>query len=236
MRRRPITAVVPKALLPILNTPLLDYAIAECASSLTAVVYSDDLIAKYLRATQPHIRMIRQASTDGYGSSVPLQLAADFISCSLLYYVAVDDVVMCPSGSLLSELLEAKANSGAAAVIAARLVDARSATQYGVLDFQEDGTLVRIREKPDSLSPGDHQIYLGRVLADPSLLDIVRTLKPVNGELRVTDAINEYARLHRVLVHQIDYDYYDCGGIKGWMAANTAAAMGSSSAPDQAIS
>jgi UTP--glucose-1-phosphate uridylyltransferase len=238
IRRRPITSVIPKSLLPILNRPLLDYAIEECLKSVTNeinVVYSDDLVAHYLainraaRADMRTVKLIRQVPEHGYGSGVPAMLTSALVGQRLMYYVAVDDVVICDQrDSILLDLIEAKRRTGAAAVVAARFVDAKLAHRYGVLGVRVDGTgeawLTGIAEKPQELTPGGYLVYLGRFIADSTILDVVRRLRPaVDGELRITDAISAYARQNKVLVLPASYAYFDCGSVDGWLAANIAA-------------
>ncbi|WP_329431180.1 hypothetical protein OG339_47410 (plasmid) [Streptosporangium sp. NBC_01495] len=68
-------------------------------------------------------------------------------------------------------------------------------------------------------------INISRALLPGDFTDYLDTLKcATNGEYQSTDAIEDYARDHDVLVHPVTGQYHDCGNSAGWLAANLAAA------------
>jgi UTP--glucose-1-phosphate uridylyltransferase len=80
-------------------------------------------------------------------------------------------------------------------------------------------------EKPKEGQEFSNLSILGRVLLSPDIFDILENLAPgAGGEIQLTDAMAEYARLHGVTALEFEGTRYDMGSKLGFMMANVARA------------
>ena len=75
--------------------------------------------------------------------------------------------------------------------------------RYGVVDFDADGKVLSIEEKPEK--PKSNYAVPGLYFYDNAVLDIARDLKPsARGEYEITDVNKEYLRQGRLRVELLD--------------------------------
>ncbi len=74
--------------------------------------------------------------------------------------------------------------------------------RYGIVEFDDDGKVISIEEKPQS--PKSHFAIPGLYLFDNSVVDISKNLKPsARGELEITDVNKKYMMLNQLHVEKI---------------------------------
>ena len=75
-------------------------------------------------------------------------------------------------------------------------------------------------EKPaPGESPSNYAI-IGRYILTPDIFDILRETQPgANGEIQITDAINQQAKKRMVLGYKFKGRRFDCGSIEGFVEA-----------------
>jgi UTP--glucose-1-phosphate uridylyltransferase len=75
-------------------------------------------------------------------------------------------------------------------------------------------------EKPDPRDTPSNLAIIGRYILTPDIFDILRRTEPgKNGELQITDALQNQAKENMVLAYQFQGKRFDCGSIDGFVAA-----------------
>lgn len=96
--------------------------------------------------------------------------------------------------------------------------------KYGVIEGKEiqDGIfkISNMVEKPAPEDAPSNLAIIGRYILTPDIFDIIRRQPPgANGEIQITDAINEQARKRMVLAYKFKGLRFDCGSIDGFVDA-----------------
>jgi UTP--glucose-1-phosphate uridylyltransferase len=98
--------------------------------------------------------------------------------------------------------------------------------KYGVIDGKlVDNTENTYRvtdmvEKPDPKDAPTNMAIIGRYILTPDIFDILRETKPgKNGEIQITDAILEQAKMGKVIAYKFDGQRFDCGSVDGFVEA-----------------
>ncbi|WP_242086505.1 NDP-sugar synthase [Microbacterium lacticum] len=146
-RLRPISNAWPKPLTPVLGRTLLDRAIdalhrVGAEQVLVNTHVGADRIEEHLRSTWPRVRTRREAALSG---------PAGALRCFRDDLASYDEVLVVSGDALFDDplegLLAAHRRRAASLTFGTRTV--RQAHQFGVLDIDEDDTLLGAREKPD---------------------------------------------------------------------------------------
>lgn len=109
-------------------------------------------------------------------------------------------------------------------VVAIEEVDKNEVNKYGIIsaDSIDDG-IYKVKdmvEKPEIADAPSNLAIIGRYILTPDIFNILRTTKPGrNGELQITDALLELAKLGRVVGYKFKGTRYDCGSIDGFVKA-----------------
>jgi len=75
-------------------------------------------------------------------------------------------------------------------------------------------------EKPKPEDAPSNLAIIGRYILTPDIFDIIRNTPPgKNGEMQITDALNEQAKLGCVLGYKFRGKRFDCGSVSGFMEA-----------------
>ena len=131
-----------------------------------------------------------------------------------------------PDANLLSAMSELNQKTGKSVLGLARVamdqVSAYGCVVPGLDVTAELGAsvvqLAGVVEKPKREEAPSDIVLIGRYILEPSIWDDIAALKPsANGELQLTDALQE--QIHREGMHGIvvDSDHYDTGNPFGWL-------------------
>jgi len=137
--------------------------------------------------------------------------------------VLADDFCVHEPDSVLEQMVALHETHGCS-IVAVEEVSWEKTASYGIVSGEAVGDdLVRVTamvEKPDpSAAPGNLAV-IGRYILTPDIFEILKRIPPGrNGEIQITDALNEQAKAGQVLAYRFKGHRFDCGSIEGFVAA-----------------
>jgi len=203
-RLHPLTLAVSKQLMPVYDKPMIYYPL----STLLAAGIREILLISTPHDL-PHFRkLLGDGSAMGcvftYAEQpVPNGLAQAFVIGR--EHVGSDSVALILGDNIfygggLGRMLSRHTTPDGGLVFAYHVSDPE---RYGVVDFDTDGKVLSIEEKP--VKPKSNYAVPGLYFYDNSVLDIARDLKPsARGEYEITDVNKEYLRRGKLRVELLD--------------------------------
>mgnify|MGYP001332182783 CR=1 FL=1 len=75
-------------------------------------------------------------------------------------------------------------------------------------------------EKPNKEDAPSNLAIIGRYILTPKIFSVLEKTQPdKNGEIQITDALMTLAKQGKVIAYKFQGKRYDCGSIKGFLAA-----------------
>jgi glucose-1-phosphate thymidylyltransferase len=220
-RLHPLTLAVSKQLMPIYDKPMIYYP-------LSTLMWSG--INEILIISTPHdLPLFRQLLGDGESLGCRFEYAVqehpnglaeafiigkDFIGKDKVALVLGDNIFY---GTGLSDLLLANNNPDGGIIYAYHVHDPE---RYGVVDFDKDGKVISIEEKPEH--PKSNFAVPGIYFYDNDVVEIAAKIKPSHrGEIEITDVNKEYLRRGKLKVSILDRGtaWLDTGTFQSLMQA-----------------
>jgi len=219
-RLRPITPALPKALVPVLNRPLIDYSMEFLTSlglSEIALVVSpgDDATetrAREVAAPGVELHVVVQEEARGIGDAVVS--AGALLDGRSAVVLAADTLLVADSVRYIEAF---EASRGAAGLVLAPVDDPRA---FGVAILEGD-RVVDLEEKP--VAPRSNLALVGLWLLGPAAIERLRTAPAINasGESDLTATIaamlSEGAPVHGWCTSGA---WLDAGTVDGLLAAH----------------
>jgi len=245
----PATKSTPKEMLPIVDKPMIQYAIEEASKSgisdfiiITGknkraiedhfdVAYEleeelrqkhkDKLIGEINSLIDLNFAFVRQGKPLGLGHAI---LCSQSFVGNEAFAVMLSDDVVSPDEKLLTDLIDAYKEHNAS-IIALQEVPIENVSQYGVISGLEiDKGVFKIDslvEKPQIEDAPSNLAIIGRYILTPDIFTILmKTTAGKGGEIQLTDALNELARNRDVFGVLFKGKRYDAGSKIGFIEAN----------------
>jgi UTP--glucose-1-phosphate uridylyltransferase len=254
-RMLPATKAIPKEMLPIVDKPLIQYAVEEAvASGIERIVFviapGKEAIAEHFGSegrVEAHVRAkgdadlleqvqlparlaryeyVTQESPRGIAHAVAC--ARHLLEGAPFALVFPDDLIL-GKRPCLAQLAEAY-DECQGSVLAVQEVSAAEIPSYGIVDPLGAGNPVRLRglvEKPPAAEAPSSLGIVGRYIISPSIFAHIDGLRPgAAGELQITDALNSQAAAGEcVCAFRYEGRRFDTGRPLGFLLASVAAAL-----------
>ena len=252
-RMLPITKAIEKCMLPIGTRPVIDYVVQDCLKAGIDDIYfvvgeqssqienyyrSNIQLNDYLRRKGKNdalplvaplkgvsIHFITQPSTGGYGTSVPVGMASEFIGDDESALVIMGDQFFYrrDDGSNTKDLIDLVSDADVAAGLLGVPVPLDDVSKYGIIEKDSENKFVRIIEKPAPEEAPSNLNNASFYIFPKAIFELARKLpaNPARGEYEITDAINAYVQNgNAIVVGEAKGEYLDGGSPEGWLHAN----------------
>lgn len=220
-RLRPLTHTGPKQLIPVANKPISQYVLEDLRNSGIkdiAIVLGDILPEKVKnhyrdgKKFSVNITYIRQEKPGGIAQAV--DLVQNFVKDSPFVVYLGDNLLKGGISRFVKEFQQKKYD----AMIL--LCEVENPKQFGVAQFNKDGKLVKLVEKPKQ--PPSNYALTGIYFLTPAIFKMIKQLKPSwRGELEITEALqllmdNGYTVGYRI----VEGWWKDTGSVEDILEAN----------------
>lgn len=247
----PATKAVPKEMLPIVDKPLIQYALEEAfeagATRMVFITHSSK------RAIEDHFDQdeeLERALEDA-GKTEVLAAVRDVlpkgVSCIFIrqgeplglghavlcarpavgdepFFVHLPDDLILGTPGCLSEMAARYEQTGLSS-IAVENVPREKTSSYGIVDVDNDERIRQIIEKPAPADAPSTLAVVGRYLLTPKIFDLLETTgRGAGGEIQLTDAIAELLGHESVYASRFSGRRFDCGDKLGYIRATLAVA------------
>ncbi len=201
-RLHPATHVVCKQLLPVYDKPMIYYPL----STLMLFGITDILLISTPDDTPKFESLLGDGHSLGLNIEYKVQEKPAGIAQAFLIgeeFIGNDPVALILGDNIFygsyDFLRAARSFNGGATVFGYYVSDPQ---RYGVVEFDADGNVISIEEKP--ARPKSHYAVTGLYLYDSDVVSIARGLKPsARGELEITDVNSAYLERGKLKVVQL---------------------------------
>ena len=195
-RLYPLTKAISKQIMPVYDKPMIYYPL----STLMLAGIREVLIISTPRdlpvfeellgdGRQIGMKFAYAVQTEPRGLADAFIIGADFIGKDAVALVLGDNIFYGQSFSKVLLNAAKRTETQPGATIFGYYV--RDPREYGVVEFDEEGTAVSIEEKPEH--PRSNYAVPGLYFYDNDVMEIARTIKPSKrGEIEITSVNNEY--------------------------------------------
>ena len=145
--------------------------------------------------------------------------------------VLADDLCDNDGDGVLTQMIELY-NKYKCSIVAVEEIPPEDSNKYGVIagdvikNHDEESvapSLFRVSdmvEKPDPKDAPSNLAIIGRYILTPDIFDILRDTKPgKGGEIQITDALLEQAKIGKVIAYKFKGRRFDCGSVDGFVQA-----------------
>lgn len=248
----PATKASPKEMLPIVDKPLIQYAVEEAvAAGCTEMVFvtgrnkrsiedhfdkayeletelayrNKDKLLQFVQDILPKeitCMYIRQAEALGLGHAVLCARAA--VGREPFAVILADDLIDAQPGAL-AQMMAVYRQTGDS-VLGVETVDPQHTGSYGIVEVEAEASRQRIRsivEKPHPDEAPSNLAVVGRYILTPRIFDLLTGLpRGAGGEIQLTDAIARLLQHEAVWAQGFVGVRYDCGSKLGYLQATVA--------------
>ena len=249
----PATKSMPKEMLPIVDKPLIQYAVEEAANAgIEQFIFvtsrgksaienhfdhsfelENNLLAKGKRDTlasaQEMLKIpgsyayVRQQEPAGLGHAI--WCARHLIQNESFAVILADDLIF--GQSTTKEMIK---NYTSGNMVAIMEVDKQKVSSYGVVKVDKgDKDLMQINqmvEKPSVENAPSNLAIIGRYILDHKVFDVLeKQERGASHEIQLTDAISSQLDKVSCLGYRIKNERFDCGSKLGFLQANISFAL-----------
>jgi UTP--glucose-1-phosphate uridylyltransferase len=242
----PATKAMPKEMLPIVDKPLVQYAVEEAlAAGVTRLVF---ITGGGKRAIEDHFdrdpELERSLETNGKADLLELVrgILPTHASCVYIrqgeplglghavlcarpavgdepFYVHLPDDLIRADPGCLAQLRDHYLQTGGSVLAVQEVPQART-RDYGIVAVDDDQRIRQIVEKPAPETAPSRLAVVGRYLLVPGIFDLLEGIgRGAGGEIQLTDGIARLLQQQPVYALPFQGRRYDCGSKLGYIQA-----------------
>ena len=244
----PATKASPKEMMPIVDKPLIQYAVEEAvAAGITDMIF---ITGRNKRAIEDHFDKAYEVEAElaARGKNALLELVRDVIprhiNCIYIRQpepLGLGHAVLCAAPAvndepfaviLADDLIDAEPpvvrqmvdvyRQYQCSVLGVEEVPREHTRQYGIVrtDGGEPGVVSAIVEKPQPVNAPSNLAVVGRYILKPRIFHHLTQVKAgAGGEIQLTDGIAALLKEEKVLAYRFKGKRYDCGSKLGYLKA-----------------
>ncbi len=245
----PATKASPKEMMPIVDKPLIQYAVEEAvASGITDMVFitgrnkraiedhfdkayeveselamrgKNELLAVIQNIIPKHVNCIYIRQTEPLGLGHAVLCAQPVVQDEPFAVILADELLDAepPAIAQMAAIFEREQ----ASVLGVQSVPRAQTGSYGIVKLAHEGGLDRvvgIVEKPSPKDAPSTLAVIGRYILTPRIFHHLANINPgAGGEIQLTDGIARLMLEERIFAHTIEGTRYDCGSKFGYLQA-----------------
>ncbi|MDY2986201.1 MAG: UTP--glucose-1-phosphate uridylyltransferase GalU [Peptoniphilus sp.] len=246
----PFTKAVPKEMLPIIDTPNIEYIVREAVeagieeiliilgrnkSSIEDYFDSNIELEEKLKSANKineleqinelnslaKIHFIRQHKALGLGHAV--NCAKSFVSDEPFLLLLGDEIIDLNDNA--SKGLIELFNETGLSVVGLLEVPKTEVNKYGIVKLVND-EIVDMVEKPSIETAPSNLAIIGRYVITPKIFDLISKTKPgYGGEIQLTDALLKLLKYEKIMGKKITGKRFDTGSKIGYLKATVEYAL-----------
>jgi UTP--glucose-1-phosphate uridylyltransferase len=251
----PVTRSQPKEMLPLINKPLIHYAVEEAINSgieqvILVTALGKNAIEDYFDrsfeleyflgqrgetelleemrkiSNMVNICYIRQKEQLGLGHAI--LATADVVGREPFAVLLPDDIIdsKVPALKQLLTVYERYQTN----VVAVERVSEQDTVKYGIVEPKKISErlhqVLSLVEKPEPPDAPSNLGIVGRYILMPEVFDTLKVTRPgKKGEVQVTDALQLLLKEQKIIACEFEGVRYDTGTPQGWLEATIALAL-----------
>ncbi|MEJ2047414.1 MAG: UTP--glucose-1-phosphate uridylyltransferase GalU [Dehalococcoidia bacterium] len=251
----PVTRSQPKEMLPLINKPLIHYAVEEAINSgieqvILVTALGKNAIEDYFDrsfeleyflgqrgetelleemrkiSNMVNICYIRQKEQLGLGHAI--LATADVVGREPFAVLLPDDIIdsRVPALEQLLTVYERYQTN----VVAVERVSEQDTVKYGIVEPKKISErlhqVLSLVEKPEPSDAPSNLGIVGRYILMPEVFDTLKVTRPgKKGEIQVTDALQLLLKEQKIIAYEFEGVRYDTGTPQGWLEATIALAL-----------
>src|SRR6266850_1301858 len=205
----PVTKASPKEMMPVVDKPLIQYAVEEAAAAgITDMIF---VTGRNKRAIEDH-----------FDKAYELETELERKGNDAFAVILADDLMDSnpPAMARMAQIFEKEG----ASLLGVEEVPRDQTQSYGIVTIDKmQGDAARIHsivEKPKPADAPSNLAVVGRYVLTPRIFDLLAQVTPgAGGEIQLTDAISQLLEHERVLAVRLPGRRFDCGSKLGYLQA-----------------
>lgn len=245
----PVTKASPKEMLPVVDKPLIQYAVEEAIEAgieemifitsgakraiedhfdrnfeLEKLLYEKQKVKALAQIQQllpKNIKVVYSRQSEPLGLGHAILCAQHLIGNEPFAVLLADDLMHHNGPRCLAQMIDIYHNKKVDGVLAIEKIKKSETNQYGIVVIDEHARAQIIVEKPAPENAPSNLGIAGRYILPAAIFSHLEDAEMgVGNEIQLTDAIAKLLPTHYLFAHAFEGRRYDCGSKIGYAQAN----------------